>query len=86
MSLEILRKDLKTREMIFGADRTIKLLKNGKIERVYLASNCSDSNKNDILYYSKLAGIEAEELEESNEDLATICKKPFNISVVSVKK
>ncbi|MBU0930346.1 MAG: ribosomal L7Ae/L30e/S12e/Gadd45 family protein [Nanoarchaeota archaeon] len=83
MTIEDLKKDLKTKKPIFGSDRVIKELKIGKLNKIYLASNCKDEIKADIKHYAKLSDIKVIELEETNEDLGVICKKPFNISVIS---
>lgn len=83
MSIEELRKDLKTKKPVFGAERAIKELKTGKLNKIYMASNCREDIKKDILHYSKLADVKVIELEETNEDLGVVCKRPFNISVIS---
>ncbi|MEK6860359.1 MAG: ribosomal L7Ae/L30e/S12e/Gadd45 family protein [Nanoarchaeota archaeon] len=86
MSLALLKKDLKKKNIVFGTNKTIKELKNGKIERVYMSSNCPNNVRSDILYYSKIAGIKVIELKENNEELAVICKKPFSVSILSLLK
>ncbi len=83
MSSVELKKDLKEKKPIIGSDRTIKLLKSGELEKVYLANNTKDEIKEDILYYGKLAKVKIIELKEDNSELGIICKKPFNISVIS---
>ncbi len=83
MTAADLRKDLKTKKPILGSERTIKELKTGNLNKIYLSSNCKESTKKDILHYAKLADVQVIELGETNEDLGIICKKPFNISVIS---
>lgn len=83
MSIEDLRKDLKTKKPIFGSEKALKELRTGKLTTVYISSNCKEETKEDILHYAKLSNVKVIELEETNEDLGTICKKPFNISVIS---
>ncbi len=83
MSSIDLKKDLKEKKPIIGSDRTLKALKNGKLERIYMASNTKEDIKEDIKYYSKLANVKVIELKEDNSKLGIICKKPFNISVIS---
>ena len=84
MSIQLLKKDLKKKGIVFGTDRTIKELKNGKVEKIYISSNCPKETRDDILYYSKLANVKIIELKENNEELAVVCKKPFSISVLSI--
>ncbi len=86
MSILNLRKELKTKKIVFGTERTIKLLKNRKIEKIYVSSNCPKTVKDDLVHYTKLSNITLEELSETNEDLGVICKKPFLVSVLSILK
>jgi len=81
-----IEKLMKTKQLIIGSARTIKNLKLGRIETVYLAKNCPSSIKEDIKYYSSLSNTNVNELEQNNEELGALCKKPFFISVVSALK
>lgn len=78
-----LREDLKKKKPIFGADRTLKEIRSGKVEKIYISKNCRDDIKRDILHYSKLADVKVIELKETNNELGAVCKKPFNISVIA---
>lgn len=80
MSLVNLKKALKEGKLIFGTERTLKLLKTSKINEIFVASNCKANVKEDIVYYAKLANVKVTELKETNEELGLICKKPFSIS------
>ena len=80
-----IRDGLKEGTIIIGTDETMKLLKSGKIKKVYLVANASDRMKDDAAYYGKLANVEVVDLDMSNEDLGVLCKKPFSISVIGVK-
>jgi len=82
MSLDILKKALKEKEIVFGVDRTIKKLKRGKCEKVFLSSNCPEDLKEDVDYYSKLTKTEVVSLNQPNDELGMMCKKPFSISVL----
>lgn len=84
--IQKIEKLLKAKQLIIGSERTIKNLKLGKIETIYLAKNCPNNIKADIKYYSGLSSVNVVELEQNNEELGTICKKPFFISVLSVAK
>ncbi|MFO7710723.1 MAG: ribosomal L7Ae/L30e/S12e/Gadd45 family protein [Candidatus Woesearchaeota archaeon] len=72
--------------MILGADETEKALKQGKVETLYLAANCPQELKEDLMKYAELGGCQAITLNESNEELGAICRKPFFISVLAVRK
>ena len=83
MSLEELRKILKEKKVVFGSERTLKMLKNNKLNGIYLASNCPNKVKESIKYYAKLSNVNVVELEQANDELGVICKKPFSISVLA---
>ena len=43
--MENLQQDLlkNSKRLVFGTDRSLKLLKNDKLEKIYLANNCNES-------------------------------------------
>lgn len=83
MNLAELRKALKSEKVIFGAGRTIKNLKNGKLKMIFISSNCPEDIKKDLEYYCKISKIEIVQLKQPNDELALICKKNFPVSVIS---
>ena len=84
---EIKRKVLSEPEkVIIGAKRTIKYLKLGKIEKVFVAKNAPEDIVKDIEYYSKLVGAEVVKLDISNEELGAVLKKPIKVAVLSFLK
>jgi large subunit ribosomal protein L30e len=85
-NIEDIRKKIKEGKVIIGTSRTIKALKTGKTEKVFLTSNCSEDVKEDIEYYSKLGKVKVVKLRQPSGELGTICKKPFPISVLSFQK
>jgi len=84
MSVNELKKDLKEKNVIFGTERVIKLLKQGKLKKIFVCSNCEEFSLKRIKHYCKIGNIELYQLKESNEEIGVICKKPFSISVVGV--
>ena len=81
-----IKKLMKTDKAVIGTKRTLKLLKTGQIKKVYVTSNCAEDVKSDLDYYNKLAKFEVINLKYPNDELGTICKKPFSISILGVKK
>jgi large subunit ribosomal protein L30e len=73
-------------KLVIGSKRTVKYLKLGKVQKVFLAKNAPETIKEDIIYYSKLAGTDVSELPVTNEELGAILRKPFNVAVVSLMK
>lgn len=85
VSAEI-RKLLAEKRLVVGTDRTLKLVRQGKLAKVYLSSNCPPKVRQDISKYCALSGIECQELAVPNEELGVWCKKPFAISILGVLK
>ena len=85
-NIEEIKKLLKTKKLIIGTERTIKNIKLGRIDRVFLSANCPEKVEEDINYYKKMGDFKVIKLEHPNDELGAICKKPFLISVLSILK
>lgn len=81
-----LRKLAESKKLVIGTDRTLKCLKQDKLSKIYLSSNCPEKVESEIRHFSGLQKLDVEKLNYSNEELGTVCKKPFPISVLSVLK
>ena len=86
MTIMEIKKNLKTKKMVLGTELTIKRLKQGKISKVFVSSNCPENVKKDLDYYSDVSQVPVEQLSIPNSELGTACKKPFSISVVGLLK
>lgn len=84
--IEEIKKGLETKTVLIGTDEAVKELKRGTVEKVFITNNAPDMVKDDLGHYADIAGVEVVELSISNEDLGVLCKKPFQISVLSFKK
>jgi large subunit ribosomal protein L30e len=85
ISAEI-RKLLAEKRLVIGTARTAKLVRQGKLAKIYLSANCPPKLKSDLNKHCGLGGIECQELSVANEELGVWCKKPFAISVIGVLK
>jgi large subunit ribosomal protein L30e len=81
MSLIELRKGLKEEKVVFGTERTEKLLKEGKVKEVFMASNVAEEVSEVMGRYCDISGCKLNKLAENSKDLGAICKKPFAITV-----
>ena len=79
MTMEKLKQELQNSKPIFGFERALKNIKQGKTKTVFLSSNCPREFKERI----KLYGVEIIELKEESDEVALVCKRPHSISVVS---
>lgn len=86
MSVDEIKKMLKSGNLIIGAERTVKALRNDELTKIFLASNAKESLVKDIEHYAAIAKVEVEKLTIPNDDLGVICKKPFLISCIGLKK
>jgi len=81
-----LKKGLVEGKVLIGREVVLKSLKNKKLSKIYLASNCPEKVKEDIKYYSDLVKVPVIVLSVDNEEIGVLCKKHFFISVLGIKK
>jgi len=72
-------------KLVLGVERTVKLLQQGKIAKVFLASNCAKDVREDVERYCKLGNVECVSLSQTNEEVGDICRRPFSVSVVGIQ-
>ena len=80
--MDELRNALKEATVTFGTESTLKKLRNGKTKKVFISSNCPESTKKRIEYYTKIGKIELVKLGIPGDEIGMVCKKPFSISVL----
>lgn len=81
-----IKKLVKEGKLVVGADKTLKLLKAGALSKIYLAANCPAQLRQDIEHYTGIGEVEVVDTGLQNEELGDICKKPFSIAVMCLKK
>ena len=81
-----IKKLLKSDKLIIGKDETIKGLKRSEVSCIYVTQNCDATLRTDINYYAGLAEVSVVELSLPNDELGQVCKKPYAISVLAVRK
>ncbi len=80
--IEELKRLLKAGQVIIGTERVIKGLRAKKVQKVFLASNCMKETAGQIDHYSGLSGAKVVRLKYPNDELGTLCRKQFSISVL----
>jgi len=83
---EDIRKLLTTKKLIIGEDEVLKHARKGGLVRVYHASNANKATIADLTKYGNLSHFEVLDTKVPNDDLGTVCKKPFSISTIGVLK
>lgn len=84
--MDELKKGLKEGKLIIGTKRTVKAIRAGGVSKIFLASNCSEVIAEDIEHYCKITEVPVEKLTVDCDELGSLCKKPFYVSVVAVAK
>lgn len=83
---EDIRKLLTTKKLVIGEDEVLKHARKGTLVRVYHASNANKLTVADLQKYGKISNFEVLDTKVPNDDLGTVCKKPFSISTIGVLK
>lgn len=86
MSVDEIKKQLKTGKLLLGVNQTLKNLKLGKLEKVFVSSNCKQSVLDDINYYCSFSNTPVVQLGVPNTELGVVCRKQFSISVLGLLK
>jgi len=81
----LIQEKIKRKEVVLGYNRTIKLLKTGKIKMVVLANNIPKEKREAIIHNAKLSKVEVKEFGDDNANLGLVCGKPFSVSVLAIK-
>ena len=79
-----IKKLLDEKKVLLGAETTVKRLREGKIKKVFLSSNCSPAAREEIEKLCKLGNVECVDLKQNNEEIGSMCRKPFSISIIGV--
>ncbi len=85
--LSELKKLVGSKKLVYGTEQTMKGLKQGKIEKIYVSSNAPKNVREDIEHYGKISKVvKIVWLDTSNDELGIFVKKPFAVSVLGVMK
>ena len=84
--LNEIRKLLDAGKLKFGADQALKLLRQHKAAKLWLSKNVAPDALGDMRRLAALDKVDIVELPQSNEELGTLCRKPFTISVISTAR
>lgn len=85
-NIQEIRNALKKNNLIIGTDKTVKMLKQGKVDKVFVTINCPKQIIEDLNNYTRISKVKLSELNYTNTELGVFCKKQFAISVVSIPK
>jgi len=77
---------MEEKKLVIGSRSVFKNLKQNIIKSVIYASNCPEGTYENLEYYRKHFGIELKKFKGNSRQLGEICAKPFNISILGIKK
>ena len=71
-----------SKKAIIGTEKTLKQLKLGKLAKVYLTQNCPPILRQNVERQAQMTQTEIVPLDVPNNELGTLCKKPFSINLL----
>ncbi len=77
---------MKGGKLVAGSRRVIKMIKTRDIRTAVYSSNVPEDVLKDLNYYSKNFGIEIKMFKGNSRQLGEFCGKPFNITLLGIKK
>ncbi len=77
---------IKNNKIVIGRQLVIHSLQNNSIVKVFISNNAPKTVKDTVGYYASLNGVPVEVFEGNSYDIGVICKKPFMVSSLAVKK
>jgi len=80
--MKSLKDAVKDQELIFGAKQTIKKIKTGELKQIFIARDCPEDIRTDIIRFAKMASVDVSEEEITSHEVGAICKKAFSINVL----
>nr|XP_037861734.1 60S ribosomal protein L30-like [Chlorocebus sabaeus] len=75
---------LKRGKDALGYERTLKMIRQGKVKLVILANNCPPLKKSEIEYYTILAKIGVHHYSSNNIELATGFEKYYRVCTLAI--
>ena len=85
-AVEEIKKIIKDKKAVIGTNAVLKGLKLGKVSKVFVTINCPEDIKESVKHYAELSKAEVIEIEQPNDELGILCKKPFSISLLGLSK
>ncbi len=85
LTTDQLRKLIEEKKVTIGTAATAKALRLGQLKRVVIAANAAAATRDSLQRGCTTTGVAVDELSVPNDQLGTMCKKPFAISVLGIR-
>ncbi len=69
-------------KLVIGERRVLRMLKQGKLSKVVVASNAKESLVRELRQLCDIANVELVMAKESGFDLGALCKRSHNVSLL----
>lgn len=77
---------LRTGRVLLGGERTLAMVRLGRVKLVILSSNCPEGLRRSLEEYAKMASIPVYNHPSTSLDLGMVCGKPFPVSAIGVRE
>ncbi|MAE13270.1 hypothetical protein CMO92_01785 [Candidatus Woesearchaeota archaeon] len=84
--MEEIKKLIGSDKLLLGKEEVMKALRASKLLKIFIAKNCDETLKADLDHYISLSDTELIHLEITNDELGTLCKKPFCVAILGLLK
>lgn len=86
ITTEQIRKLIEEKKVTIGTTATMKALKVDKLKTIVLANNAAAQTADAAKRYAAMTGVPIDGLSVPNDELGVMCKKPFSIAMLGIKK
>jgi large subunit ribosomal protein L30e len=75
---------ISTGKVIFGRNKTMKLLMNGKLKAIVASSNLPKTVEQTLQHLAEIGKIKIIKFNGNATELGVICGKPFSVSMLAI--
>ena len=86
ITTEQIRKLIEDKKVTIGATATAKALHADQLKTLVISSNAATQTRDSLTRSAALSGVAIDDISITNDDLGTMCKKPFAIQVLGIRK
>jgi large subunit ribosomal protein L30e len=86
ITTEQIRKLIEEKKVTIGTDETMRALRAGTVKTLVIATNTDAQIREGVERAASVSGVSIDDLAISNDQLGTMCKKPFAISILGIAK
>ena len=80
-----IKKAIEENKEVIGTKQVKSGLMNNELKEVIISSNCPVDVKEDLQRVADINGTLLTVIEQANDELGVVCKKPYSIAVMAIK-